>query len=126
MQSRNRNINSSRRAKVEARLMEELEARTLMTGFSWTADELYLTELVNRARANPLAEGSRLGIDLSAGLTSQELLRLIPSEPLALNEMLTRAARAHSLDMAQRDFFDHVNPDGLDPTDRANAQGYTG
>ncbi len=116
----------SRHGHSETSLMDSLEARMLMADFSWTAAEVYLTELVNRARANPLAEGALLGIDLAAGLTSQELLRLIPSEPLALNDLLTLAARAHSLDMAQRDFFDHVNPDGLDPTDRAEAQGYTG
>src|SRR5690606_31136292 len=30
------------------------------------------------------------------------------------------------LDMAQRDFFDHINPDGATPTDRAQAAGYGG
>ena len=34
------------------------------------------------------------------------------------------AAALHSIDMGVRDFFDHTNPDGLDPTQRANAQGY--
>lgn len=106
--------------------MDALEPRTLMSGFSWTAEEVYLAELVNRARANPQAEASRLGIDLTLGLNQLELQRLIPSEPLALNSLLTLASRAHSLDMAQRDFFDHVNPDNADPTDRAQAQGYTG
>lgn len=107
-------------------MFESLESRQLLTGFSWTANEVYLSELVNRARSNPLAEGARLGIDLTAGLTAGELQHLVASEPLALNEYLTTAARAHSLDMAQRDFFDHVNPDGLDPTDRVNAAGYGG
>jgi len=32
-------------------------------------------------------------------------------------------ARTHSEDMAERDFFDHVNPDGEDPTDRARRLG---
>ncbi len=120
-------INRALYSRVESPLMlDALEARTLMSGFSWTASEVYLAELVNRARANPLAEGALLGIDLAEDLEPEELLRLIPSEPLALNSLLTLAARAQSLDMAERDFFDHVNPDGLDPTDRANAQGYTG
>lgn len=34
------------------------------------------------------------------------------------------AAALHSLDMGVRDFFAHTNPDGLDPTARAAAQGY--
>ena len=37
---------------------------------------------------------------------------------------LDAAAALHSLDMGVRDFFGHTNPDGLDPTDRAAAQGY--
>jgi hypothetical protein len=105
--------------------LETLEARCLLS-FSWTAEEVYLAELVNRARANPLAEGARLGLNLAAGLTAAEAARLVPSEPLALNEHLTIAARAHSLDMANRDFFEHVNPDGLNPTQRAQAAGYAG
>lgn len=112
--------------------MEGLEPRVLLAAFSWTPEEVYLAELVNRARANPFAEQTRLNqmdgptIDLTAGLTQAEIARLGPSEPLALNQYLTLAARAHSLDMAERDFFDHVNPDGDDPTDRAHNAGYTG
>src|SRR5262245_43386685 len=106
--------------------VETLEARRLMAAFSWTPEEVYLSELVNRARADPMAEGVRLGLDLTAGLTDAERARLVPSEPLALNPYLTVAARAHSLDMANRDFFDHVNPDGLNPTQRAQAAGYSG
>lgn len=106
--------------------LESLEPRVLLSAFSWTAEEVYLLELVNRARANPQAEGDRLGIDLTAGLTAGEIDRLVPSEPLALNPALTIAARAHSLDMAERDYFDHNTPEGLTPTDRAQAQGYQG
>ncbi len=39
---------------------------------------------------------------------------------------LATAARLHSVDMDDRDFFDHVNPDGLDPSARAALQGYPG
>src|SRR5688572_27029279 len=112
-------------------VVECLEPRMLLA-FSWSAEEVYLSELVNRARANPFAEQTRLNqmdgptIDLTAGLTQGEIARLVPSEPLALNEFLTLASRAHALDMAERDFFDHVNPDGEDPTDRAQAAGYDG
>ena len=94
--------------------------------FSWTPQEVYLSELVNRARANPQAEAARLGVDLAAGLTSAEAARLVAQEPLALNQFLTTAARAHSLDMATRNFFDHTNPSGQSPTNRAQAAGYGG
>ena len=36
---------------------------------------------------------------------------------------LAAVARHHSADMARRDFFDHVNPDGQTPSDRALVDG---
>lgn len=41
-----------------------------------------------------------------------------------VDERLVAAARAHSEDMAERDFFDHTNPDGETPWDRTSAAGY--
>ncbi len=106
-------------------ISEQLEPRTLLSGFSWTASEVYLAELVNRARADPAAEAALLGVDLTQALTPGELARLGPQEPLALNALLTQAARLHAQDMANRSFFSHVNPDGKDPTQRAVDQGYS-
>lgn len=113
-----------RPARVSNPIFEPLESRQLL--FAWTPQEVYLSELVNRARSDPLSEGVRLGLDFTASLTAAEIARLVPSEPLALSPQLTVAARAHSLDMANRDFFDHVNPDGLNPTQRVQAAGYAG
>lgn len=45
-------------------------------------------------------------------------------EPLRIDERLHGASRAHSEDMATRDYLDHVNPDGEDPGERAAAAGY--
>lgn len=45
---------------------------------------------------------------------------------LDCHEGLTEVAWAHSKDMAERGFFDHVNPDGERPWDRMNAAGVTG
>jgi uncharacterized protein YkwD len=42
---------------------------------------------------------------------------------LSADGSLAGVARAHSEDMRDRDFFDHVNPDGLDPFDRAERAG---
>lgn len=105
-------------------LIENLEQRSLM--FAYSPQEVYLLELVNRARANPQAEGVRLGIDLTQSLSTAEIALLTPKEPLALNPFLTLAARAHSADMGARDFFSHINPDGKDPTNRAVDSGYPG
>ncbi len=103
---------------------EPLEPRRLLSAF--TAEEVYLAELINRARTDPQAEALRLGIDLTLGLTTDQLALFGPVEPLGLDLSLTTAARAHSLDMRSRGFFDHINPDGLNPTERAWAAGYPG
>jgi uncharacterized protein YkwD len=44
--------------------------------------------------------------------------------PLTENAMLDRAAVLHSLDMAQRHYFEHVDPDGVGPDARIMRQGY--
>ncbi|TVQ61657.1 MAG: hypothetical protein EA378_07880 [Phycisphaerales bacterium] len=116
----------SLRARRSEPMLEALEPRIVLSTFSWTPEEVYMLELVNRARSDPQAEAVLLGLDLAADLTPGEIARLIPSQPLALNPSLTLASRAHSLDLAERAFFDHINPDGLDPTDRAQSAGYAG
>jgi uncharacterized protein YkwD len=45
--------------------------------------------------------------------------------PLAMKPPLRCAARLHSRDMAERNFFDHMNPDGVGPEDRMRRTGYT-
>jgi uncharacterized protein YkwD len=45
--------------------------------------------------------------------------------PLVADAGLAAVAQAHSADMRDRDFFDHVNPDGLDPFERAEQAGQT-
>ena len=104
--------------------LEPLEPRALL--FSWTPQEVYFTQLINRARANPSAEADLLGLNFAAGLTLAEQALLVPHEPLALSASLTASARLHSADMAARNFFDHTNPNGLTPTNRAVAAGYSG
>ncbi|RJQ74675.1 CAP domain-containing protein [Pseudonocardiaceae bacterium YIM PH 21723] len=39
---------------------------------------------------------------------------------------LTKAAKAHSADMADRGFFDQISPDGISPLDRARTAGFPG
>ncbi len=96
--------------------VEPLEERVLAgVLFQPTGDEQLFLELINRARANPAAYGDSIGIDLSD---------VAASEPLALNLQLVTSARRHSQDMHDRDFFDHVNPDGDDPGNRIDAVGY--
>jgi uncharacterized protein YkwD len=47
-----------------------------------------------------------------------------PAAPLSEDVLLEEAARAHALDMVERDFFSHENPDGDEMADRVDAVGY--
>jgi uncharacterized protein YkwD len=65
--------------------------------------------LVNAARARPrTCETQAFG----------------PAGPLTWNPLLGRAALVHSIDMAQKHYFNHKQPDGSLPADRATAAGY--
>ena len=55
---------------------EALEARVLLTGFTWSAEEVYFAELINRARMDPIAEAARLNIDPTSGLSLAETGRI--------------------------------------------------
>jgi uncharacterized protein YkwD len=59
-----------------------------------------------------------------------DILRMVNEErakvgakALAMETMRRDVARAHSKDMAVRNFFDHNNPDGKSPFDRMKAVG---
>lgn len=47
-----------------------------------------------------------------------------PVPPLAAHAALRCAARVHTKDMADRDYFDHTNPEGQAPWDRMELAGY--
>ena len=42
---------------------------------------------------------------------------------LAMEARLTQASQLHSDDMGRRNFYDHADPDGREPSDRVYAQG---
>lgn len=61
----------------------------------------------------------------------QQVIALVNSErakagcgPVSGNSTLHSAALKHSQDMANRDYFDHTNPDGDGPGERITAAGY--
>jgi hypothetical protein len=90
-----------------------------------TAAEQVVLEMINRARANPVAEGTRLGIYIHEGLSPADSALVAVKPPLAMNATLLQISRAHSQDMWIRNFFSHTNPDGLDPFQRMTAAGYS-
>lgn len=78
----------------------------------WSTMEEEVVELVNRERFVGASCG---GVPMAGGLT-----------PLEMDAVIRGTARGHSEDMADRDFFDHRNPDGDLPEDRMTADGFTG
>ncbi|MFD8653527.1 CAP domain-containing protein [Streptomyces mirabilis] len=72
-------------------------------------------------------------VDVSAVTAAEtEVLKLVNDErakvgcsPVAANSALSDLAQAFSEDMAARDFFDHTDPSGLSPWDRAAKAGIT-
>jgi uncharacterized protein YkwD len=81
--------------------------------------------IINRLLATPEPISDKtIQIELAilAYTNAERLTRGMPA--LHLDSALSKIARAHSLDMVERGFFDHNNPDGEDPTARAVRQGY--
>ncbi|MEO5712274.1 MAG: CAP domain-containing protein [Luteolibacter sp.] len=113
-------------------------AQTLYNFGNPNADEQLYIELINRARANPPAEGVRLatttdpsvtaayaqfGVDLT--VLQNEFNAIAATPPLAPSEALTSAARSHSLWMLNNSTQSHneTNPTN-DPGSRITAAGY--
>ncbi|MGD0423843.1 MAG: hypothetical protein ABSA92_10360 [Candidatus Bathyarchaeia archaeon] len=88
-----------------------------------TAAEQLVLEYVNRARANPVAEGQRLGIDIHEGLSNPNLVG--PRPPLAMNKILLGIAEAHTHDMYTLNYFSHNDPNGTTPFERMSHAGYS-
>jgi hypothetical protein len=95
-----------------------------------TAEEQLVLEYINRARANPVAEGQRLGIDITEGLQDNpqnscygpEYVGVRP--PLAMNPDLLAVAEAHSEDMYNQNYFSHTDPNGTTAFQRIQNSGY--
>lgn len=123
-----------RGAAVVAILLASASSAWAQTQYTGTGNpfpgEQHALELINRARANPTAEGTRLGINIAEGLTGPEAADIGPRPPLAMNAILLQCAQLHSRDMWIRDYFDHDDmppansaPDHW-PWQRASEAGY--
>ena len=56
--------------------------------------------------------------------TNQERVKYGLTE-LSFDSQIADISRKHSLDMGTRNYFSHQTPEGLDPTDRADQEGYS-
>jgi uncharacterized protein YkwD len=72
---------------------------------------------LNQIRADPAAFASELGIT--------ELKDVKPIHALKWNDALAKAAEAKALDMATRNYFAHVDPDGFGMNIKMHEAGYT-
>lgn len=72
---------------------------------------------------NPSAEVLQKEQEAHDLVNAQRTANGLPA--LQMDESLRTVARAHSEDMVARNYFNHVNPDGLDPFDRMANAGIT-
>jgi len=99
-------------------------------------EQLYL-EMINRARANPTAEGVLLanstdpevlnaidGFEVDLELMLAEFAAIPVRPPLAMNAKLLQMARGHTQDMLVHALQQHVSSNGDTMLDRAIAAGY--
>ena len=86
-------------------------ARPLVTSGlgDWQTEGRKLLDLINTARAEPRQ------CDTQA---------FTATAPLSWNDTLAGAANSHTRNMANGNFFDHLDPDGRTPGDRAELAGY--
>jgi len=78
---------------------------------------------MRQERVRPRWSISALEQRIHESINAERVRNRLPG--LELDQDLSRIARAHSLDMATRDFFDHVNPEGKTPSDRGDAGGFS-
>lgn len=103
-----------------------------------TAEEQYILELINRARANPRDEGVRLAtttdanirgaynfFNVDTGRVRADFATYPAKPPLAFNAMLITAARRHTNDMRLNNFQGHVGTDGSTFDQRIVQAGFT-
>lgn len=102
---------------------ETLQPRRLLAAVYPNDLEQYMVELINRARANPVAEATRFGIDLNEGLPAGTL-STASRPPLAPNPYLTDAARKHAEWLMANQLFQHEGPGGNSPGTRMTNAGY--
>ena len=88
-----------------------------------TGAEQFMLELINESRLNPTEAASYYGIDLNEGPPS-ETISPDPKQPLAMNSKLLDAARFHTQDMFDNQFFAHAGSAGDSPWDRITDASY--
>lgn len=112
---------------AQLELDEALEQRCLLAASTFTPEDQFMLELMNRARADPATEASRLGVALNDSVPNANTISTAAKQPLAPNNILRIAANGHTADMFNRGFFAHdsPNPGGTTAGQRITSAGYT-
>lgn len=89
----------------------------------YTADEIahQIHDLVNQYRSNP----NTYEIVYNPNGKATDFARSQPLTKLEWSTQLANISLLHSTDMATNNFYDHINKQGQNPTDRATAAGYS-
>ena len=122
---------------VASKSMAPLPASVWSIGSPTNDEQLYL-ELINRARANPAAEGTRLRNTTDADVLSaytffgvdtvmmeSEFALIAAAPPLAFHPQLITAARDHCQYLYDNDLQSHTGSGGSTLGGRLTAAGYT-
>ena len=103
-------------------VVEVCEARRLLALVPTTYEQ-YLLELINRARADPAAEASRLHISLNEGLPAGTI-SADAKQPLAMDGALVQSIRNHLVWLRTNGKFQHEGSGGSTPQQRMSTAGY--
>lgn len=119
-------------------LMSRMAASVTYSIGQPTGEEQYYLELLNRARANPTAEGTMLAsttdsdvlnsykyYSVNLAMMQSEFKALSVQPPLAMNASLMQAARAHASDMFNKQFQGHNGSNGSTMSARITGAGYS-
>lgn len=112
--------------------IDALESRALLSTAEPTAYEQYMIELINRARANPVAEAARYNgyTDMYGNTFNGQLseggasISSAAKQPLAVNLTLNYSARTHAQWLMSSNTFGHTGSGGSSPSQRMTAAGY--
>ncbi len=117
-------MSKSSSRKVSTFTYDSLEVRRVLAATVPSAQEQYVLELINSARANPAGYAASLGVDLNEGLASGTISS-DAKPPLAFNYLLVDAAQKHSDWQLETDSFSHTGANGSNPERRMRDAGYS-
>ncbi len=89
--------------------------------------DLQLVAMINQARTAPLETAAAYGLDsetVLSRLPEMEDILLSGLPPVHYNQALSTAARAHTLDMVERNYYAKTSPEGQTLEDRIALAGY--